>query len=404
MSDRAPEGGLGARQVIGLVTRREFRTRIRSKVFAISTILMVASVVALAVILDVAGGSSSSTTVGLTSQNAALAAPLQSAGQAVGMKVVTTVVADETIGEQQLRNGSLKALLVGAPDAVTVVVKKDLKDTLQTAITVVARQQALNAQIVKLGGDPAQINAAVAGAHLDVRALEPGAKYQTQRIVLGVIAGILVYLTLMIYGQSVAQGVVEEKTSRVVELLLTTLRPWQLMVGKVVGIGAVGLIQVALVVGSGIATGLVTGVLSLPASVAVGAALWALVWFLLGFTMYALLFAAAGAMVSRQEDVGGVTSPLLMMIIIPYVIGISLLPTSPDNSLAERLSLFPLFSPTLMPMRIALGVAPPWQIALSATLAVLLIVALVGLAGRIYRNSVLRTGARVRLADAFRAA
>lgn len=404
MSEGTNPAGLGARQVIALITRREFLTRIRSKVFAISTILMVASVVALAVILHVAGGSTSSAKVGLTSQNASLAAPLSAVGKAVGQKVTTEVVPDMASGEQQLRNGSLSALLVGTPDAVTVVVKKDLKDTLRTTLTVLARQQALDAQVVKLGGDPAQVNAAVADTELDVRALTPGAAFQTQRIVLGVLAGVLIYLTLMIYGQGVAQGVVEEKTSRVVELLLTTLRPWQLMVGKVLGIGAVGVIQVSLVVSAGLATGLATGVLSLPSSVAVGAAIWALAWFLLGFAMYALMFAAAGALVSRQEDVGGVTSPLLMMIIVPYVIGVSVLPASPDNALAEKLSLVPLFSPMLMPMRIALGVAPAWQIAWAATSAVLLIVVLVGVTGRIYRNSVLRMGARVRLADAFRAA
>jgi ABC-2 type transport system permease protein len=202
----------------------------------------------------------------------------------------------------------------------------------------------------------------------------------------------------------VAQGVVEEKSSRVVELLLTTIRPWQLMLGKVLGIGFVGLAQLLLTAAVGVGFGLATGVLTFPAGLAAGIAVWAVVWFLLGYFVYALMFAALGALVSRQEDVGGVTSPALMVIILPYVLGISILPADPENSLLALLSLIPLFAPTLMPMRIAMGVAAPWEIALSTGLTVLLIVAFVWLAGRIYGNAVLRMGSRIRLRDAFRSA
>ena len=237
------------------------------------------------------------------------------------------------------------------------------------------------------------MNAAIAGANVQVTALEPATEYQAERVVLGLAAGILVYLALMIYGQTVAQGVVEEKTSRVVELLLATVRPWQLMLGKVAGIGAAGLVQMTLVVGAGIGAGLATGALTMPSTLAVSTAVWAVVWFVVGFLMYALLFAAAGALVSRQEDVGGVTAPILMLIIVPYVIGISVLPADPTNQLAKVLSLIPFFSPTLMPVRIAMGVAAPWEIALTLMLSVGLTVSLVTITGRIYANSVMRTGA-----------
>ena len=102
---------------------------------------------------------------------------------------------------------------------------------------------------------------------------------------------------------------------------------------------------------------------SFPASIAVSAAGWAVLWFLLGYLAYALLFAALGALVSRQEDVGGVTAPALMVIVLPYVLGISILPADPENQFLAIASLIPLFAPTLMPMRIAMGVAPVWQVA-----------------------------------------
>jgi len=196
--------------------------------------------------------------------------------------------------------------------------------------------------------------------------------------------------------------VVEEKSSRIVEILLTTIRPWQLMVGKVLGIGAVGFAQLVVVVVAGVLTGLATDAYTFPSSIAGGAAFWAVTWFLLGYLTYALVFAALGALVSRQEDVGSVTAPAIMFIVLPYLVGISVLPADPTNEFAAVLSLIPLFSPMLMPMRIALGVAPAWEIALSIALSVTLIVVLVWLAGRIYSNAVLRTGSRVRFRDAFR--
>jgi ABC-2 type transport system permease protein len=157
-----------------------------------------------------------------------------------------------------------------------------------------------------------------------------------------------------------------------------------------------------LIAGVGVGAGFATDTLTFPAGLAAEIAGWAIVWFLLGFVAYALIFAALGALVSRQEDVGGVTAPALMVIIIPYVLGISVLPSDPGNNLIAILSIVPLFAPTLMPVRIALGVAEPWEMALSTALTVGFIVLLVWLAGRIYGNAVLRMGSRVNLRDAFR--
>ena len=177
---------------------------------------------------------------------------------------------DVAAGEQELASGRLDALMDGTPDALTVVVNKGLDDKLRQAVTVLAQQQAFNAAITRAGGDPAAVASAVAAAKFDVRSLKPAPRYQGERIALGLLAGILVYLSLMIYGQTVAQGVVEEKTSCVVELLLATVRPWQLMLGKVVGIGSVGLGQLVVVAAAGLAAALGTGVLSIPSGIAVG--------------------------------------------------------------------------------------------------------------------------------------
>ncbi|MFD2417058.1 ABC transporter permease [Amycolatopsis pigmentata] len=390
-------------QGIRLVAGREIRTRLRSKAYRISTLVLLIVIVALAVVMKFIGGTVSQTTVGYTPSNAQLAASVQAGAKALGQNVTTTPVPDETAGQAKVGDGSLDALLTGDGKAVRVVVKKDLDQKLRNVLTVAAGQLALNQQITALGGDPARVGAAVAAAGVDVRALQKPYDYNGQQLVLGIIAGILIYLSLMMNGQAVAQGVVEEKTSRVVELLLAAIRPWQLMTGKVLGIGAVGLLQMAVIGVVGVAAGLATGVLTISASAAVGTVIWLIVWYLLGFLMYSIVFAGLGALVSRQEDVGGAVSPALVFVIAGYVIGISILPSNPGSPLAEVLSIIPVFAPTMMPMRLAMGGVPLWEAGLSVVLVAALIPVLIWASARIYRNAVLRTGAKVKLGEALRA-
>lgn len=392
---------MNAWSTVGLVAGREVRTRLRSKAFIITTVATLVLLVGFSLVMKLVGGGSDST-VGLTGGSTSLAAPLKATAESIGQSIETREIHDEPAGRRQVDEGTLDALLVGDGANIVVVVKKDIDEKLRGTLNVLAGQLALNQQIVDLGGDPARVATAVAGAKAEVRPLEPPFDYNGQQLVLGMIAGVLIYMSLLVNGQSVAQGVVEEKSSRVVELLLATIQPWQLMAGKVLGIGLVGLIQMLVIGGVGVVAGLGLGVLTISVGAAVGTVAWLVVWFLLGFFAYSLVFAALGALVSRQEDVGGVTTPPLMFVILGYVLGISILPGDPGNKLIETLSIVPLFAPTLMPMRLAMGGVPVWQAALSVTLVVALIPALVWLSGRVYRNAVMRSGGKVRLRDALR--
>lgn len=392
--------GLSGFGAVRLIAGRELSTRLRAKSFVISTVIIVVFICGYLLLMNVIGHSSSSDTVGLTPGTSSLSGAVVAAGKTVGQDVETRTVSEHA-GRHQVADGTLDALLVGTSDAPRVVVKKDLSSGLQSTFQVLAQQQVL---VQRLGDHAGTVQQQMATAQLPVHRLEPTEHHQVERIVLGIVAVVLIYMSLMINGQAVAQGVIEEKSSRVVELLLATVRPWQLMAGKVLGIAVVGLIQMLVFIGVGAGLGLATGVLSIPASLVTGAAVWAVVWYVVGFAMYAVMLAAAGALVSRQEDANAVVTPVIMLIVIPAVIGWSLLPSDPDGMLGRVLSLIPLFSPMIMPMRISLGVAAGWEIALSLVLSVLLVVVLVALAGRVYRNAVLRTGARVRLADALRAA
>ncbi|MEV7096327.1 ABC transporter permease [Amycolatopsis sp. NPDC051045] len=391
---------------VGLVASREISTRVKSKAFRVSTVIMLLLiVVGIVAIKLLAGGSGPDAKVGFTTATAGFTVPLKAAGQTVGETLETTEVTDEAAGRAKLADGSLDALLTGDGKSVHVQVKKDLDGKLSNVLQLLSQQVAVSQQVTALGGDPARFQAAIGSAKfVEDPPLEEPYDYNGQQLVLGIIAGILIYLSLMINGQTVAQGVVEEKTSRVVELLLSTIKPWQLMAGKVLGIGVVGLIQMLVIGIGGVVTGLATDVLTISVSAAVGTVVWLVVWYLLGFFMYSIVFAALGALVSRQEDVGGATMPALMFVIAGYVIGISVLPSDPGNTFVEVLSVIPVFSPTLMPMRLAMGGVPVWEAVVSVGLVVLLIPGLIWLAARIYRNAVMHTGAKVKLRDALRAA
>ncbi|WP_213454404.1 ABC transporter permease [Rhizomonospora bruguierae] len=392
---------MGTVAVIRLVTGREISTRLRSKSFRITTVVNLVVVVGFLLAMKLIGGSSGDA-VGFTPSAEPLSQPLAAVAEGFGNRIKPSTV-DQATGENQVREGKLDAFVTGTPEHFEVVVKQDLSPNLRNAFTVLARQLALNAGIARAGGDPAAVNAAADAARPDVRSLEPARDNQGPRMVLAIIAGILVYVSIMIYGQLVAQGVVEEKASRIVEILLSTIRPWQLMLGKVVGIGTVGLIQLGSTAVVGVGAGLALDAFHFPTGIVASAAAWAVLWFLLGYLAYALLFAALGALVSRQEEVGGATAPALMAIILPYVLAISILPADPENQAMAIASQVPFFAPMIMPMRIALGVAPAWQIALSLVLTVALIAGLVWFAGRVYHNAVLRVGARIKLTEALSA-
>lgn len=387
---------------VGLVALREITTRLSSRPFRILTAITAVVILVVIVVLKIVNSHGpSADNVGIT--DPALAKPLTSSASAVGLNVHTHTV-DATDGHNQVASGSLDALIaVNNDGSLTITVKKSVDSQLQSATNVLARQIALDEQIIRLHGNPAAVDQAVASATPQVVILQPAQKINGQALGIGIAAGALIYMTLLTLGQMVAQGVVEEKSSRVVELLLSTLRPWQLMAGKVVGIGAVGLIQVLIYGIVGAVAGSATGVLPNVSGTS-NAIIGLIVWYILGFLMYSLAFAGAGALVSRQEDAAGVVMPILMFVIAAWVVGISVIPSDPTSSVAAIMSLIPMFAPTLMPMRIAMGVVPAWQYGLAVVLAVALIPALLWLSGRIYRNGVLRTGARVKLSEALKAA
>lgn len=381
---------------VWLITRREIVTRLRSKALRVATLVSVLILVGLALTARLTAGGLSQEDVGLTPAAQSLAAPLTTLQPGVRVHSV-----DESAGRAAVLDGSLAALVTGAGTHVTVVVKSDLPDDLRTSLRLLAQRTTLDQQVSALGGDPATVDTAIAGSTVDVTALAPTTPPDPQQLALGIVASVLVYLSLLLTGQAIAQGVVEEKSSRVVELLLATVRPRQLMLGKVLGLGVIGLGQVAVMAAAGLAAGLAIGALTLPAHAALGSVLWLVTWFLLGYAAYSFVFAGVASLVSRREDVASVVTPVLMLLVIGYVTGVSVLPTHPHSEFVATMSMIPLFSPTLMPIRLALGVAPAWQVGTALAGLIATIPLLVWVSSRVYRNAIVRSGARVRLSDAW---
>lgn len=393
---------LGSAAAIRLVAGREVRTRLMSRGYRLTTLALVAAVVLSALAFKLIAGTQSSHEIAVLETTAGATASIEAAAEAVGVTAQVTAVTDRAAAEEQVRSGDLDVLVTQVRPTLEIVVKDKLDPPLQPLFGALAQQLALVSAVDSLGGDPAEVTRQISTAAPQVTPLEPTPPVDTGQVVAGYVSGILLFMALMTAGQLVAQGVVEEKSSRVVELLLATLRPWQLMAGKVLGIGLMGMLQLALVVAAGVGSALALGLVT-SSGVDLGAtAFWALVWFVIGFASYALVLAAMASLVSRQEDVGGVIGPVTVVMVIPYIIGVSIAPWAPDSPLVVWLSFVPFAAPMLMPIRTAVGAVSSAEIAIAIALSLAVLPLLVWFAGRVYSNAVLRSGARVSLREALR--
>jgi ABC-2 type transport system permease protein len=386
---------LPAHRAVLLVARRELVTQVRSRSFVIGLVVTLVFFGGMFLLGAYISSQTSSHTLGITPQAAAMRPALEQAARQQEADLTVREV-DDAGGREQVRSGDLDALLTGAPGAHQLVGLDSVDDDLAAIASAAVRQEALTTALTGAGIDPAQVEQRSA---LAVTTLEPADDAGGQRLAVAFVGTILLFFSLSGYGSLVATGVVEEKQSRVVELLLATITPWQLLAGKVLGLGAVGLLQLVILSAVAGVGAVAAGLLALPGAAA-GMFVMVVLWYLLGFFLYASLYAAVGSTVSRQEELQSVVAPMIFLLLIPFVLTLNLLPNDPRNGLAAVLSFVPFFSQTVMPARYALGVASLWEVLLAAALAVAAIAVVVRVAGRVYRNSVLRTGARVSLREA----
>ena len=269
-------------RAVWLVSRRELTTRMRSKAFVVGT-------VAFAVLLGLSGVLGFSalgdrTSVGVAGQAVAVAKPLRQTMAAHGNPVELVDVAEPNHGRQQVRDGELDALITGAPDALTLEVADGADRRLRAALDsldgIAARvselrargyRVALDTEIAKQGLNPVEVRESTQGAHVQVHHLRPDDPRAGPRLAIAMAAGVLMYMFLLLGGQMVAHSVVEEKASRVVEMLLSTIRPAELLTGKVLGTGLTVLLQFSALGVAGLGAATLSGAMTLPASALVRA-------------------------------------------------------------------------------------------------------------------------------------
>ena len=385
---------------VGLVAQREVRERIRGRVFQVGTAIILLVVVAAIVIPVLTKSKSKPEQVGLVgSLSTELRTAVTARATAIGTSIAFVPEADEAAADADVRAGKVSLAIVDAKQVVVDTVP-NADDTSTTAQLTGATAQILGtaAAFQAAGLSAAQADAISHAKPAPVLGLRPAANKHKKHSPASVFTLVLVFVMLSQYSTWILTGVVEEKTSRVVEVLLAAVRPAQLLGGKVLGIGLVAAAQATVLVG-----------ISLGLSAAVGSdllhgtgpvtVLVALLWLVLGYAFYCWVYAAAGSTVERQEQVQSLAFPLTIPVLVGYIASIGVASTGTPNTFVEVLAYLPPTAPFAMPTLVSIGAATWWQFAISVVLSTVSTIAVARLATSVYRRAILRTGRRVRIRE-----
>jgi ABC-2 type transport system permease protein len=404
---------------VWLIAKREYLERVRTKAFLISTILIPVLMGGGIVGSILAGSKAKSTShITIVSPDQQLATDLQSElqnGKDSRMTVdvispgnsATRATLDSMLADKQL-DGYLwitPASSTSARPSFSYTPRSagdiSTKETITSSLrTVLMRERLGHEGMVASDVDslmqPVEVNTTQAGKNADT----------TSSFVAIYVLFFLMYMVILLYGMNVARSIIEEKTSRVFEVLLATIRPEEMMAGKVIGVGSVGLTQVAV----WLATAVIltsTSILSAVGGGTVHVSLNAMqivfffVYFLLGYLLYSSVAAALGAMVNSEQEL----QQLNMFLVMPLagcMFALAPVITNPSGTVARIISLIPFCTPLIMYLRISLAMPPVWEIALSIVLMVATICAILWVASRIYRVGILMYGKKPSLPEILR--
>lgn len=348
-----------------MVAEREVVTQVRTKSFVISTAILLGAVLISIVAGALLSGNDDPTQVAVVGQAADVVSDVE------GLEAKDA--ADRAAAEQLVRDGDVSAAIVpddGSP---------------------------LGFVVLALDSTPEEVVAALSESP-EVELLEPSDTDEGLRYLVSFGFGLVFLMSASLYGATIAQSTVQEKQSRVVEILLSTVPSRALLAGKILGNSALAFGQTAAIAGMSVIGLVATGQDDVLA--ALGAPLvWFVGFFLVGFVLLAAIYAASASLVSRVEDVGSVLMPATMATMIPYF-GVILFS---DNELVLNiLSYVPFSAPVGMPMRLFLGDASWWEPLIALAILLVTTVGMIVVGAKIYERSLLRTGPRVKLAEVLR--
>lgn len=379
-----------------VVALREISVKLRDKVFVGSTLFMLAVLIVSIGASAFFGGRTQEHEVAVVGGDGA--SVIQHAQQVadddeLAVELTAHEVADVGAAEALLVQEEVGAALLPDGDGWQVVglreVDGDLSELLAAAVS--ARSLETNAE---QAGTTSQ--ALLRNSQLDERLLDAGALPPELRYVVGFVFAFVFYLTALTFGLAIAQSVVEEKQSRVVEILAAAVPVRQLLLGKVVGNSALAIGQVIVMVGVGMVALSLSGQGAVLAPV-LQAGTWFVVFFLLGFAAIACVWAVAGSVATRSEDLQATTTPVTMAVMVALFAGLF----ATGQALVVA-SFVPLVSSVAMPIRMLEGDVPWWQPVLAGLLVVATAVVLVRLGARMYEGSLLRTDRRTGWREAAR--
>ena len=385
-----------------LVARRDFMQRAKSKAFLASMVVIVGLVALVGPLMALEMREPAPYDVGTVgTQPGELEEALTASAQSFERRVNLESFANLDEGEKAVENGDFDVLIVDGRELVW-----NEEPSLQLASIVTAAVQGIDRQqvIADLGLSGEEASSLLNPPPPDSRTLTEPDPEAGPKQVAAYAGSFILYISILMFGQFVMMGVMEEKSSRVVEVVLSRVRPHELLAGKVVGIGALGLVQLIILGGAAMVMVSMFDI----ADVDLGALslrilLWIVFWYLLGYSFFSVVYAALGATVSRQEDAQSVGMIPVVFLLPGYFISITAL-EDPDSLLATIGSIVPPLSPLVMPIRASLSDVPLWQMLLSIFLVIAATYLLIRLAGRIYKGSILKIGAKVRFRDAWKAA
>jgi ABC-2 type transport system permease protein len=387
---------MSSRRAIGLIAWREISQRVHSRVFAFSTLALLLAVVAAIVIPSLRAGERETLKVGLLGRTPAELVPaLAQASEASGAEFQSSRYATVPAGERALRDGQVGLLLI---DGRQLVWKSKVDDSLKAVAVGALRRLEVQSRGAALGLTPAQVNALLAPAQVSERRLDPPDPDRDARYAAALLGLFALMWALMLYGGAVTTGVVQEKTSRVIEVLLSRVSARDLLAGKVLGIGAVGLFQLLLAVPVAIAAAALVDRVQLP-NVVPSTIGWVILWFILGYAFFSVAFAATAARASRVEETQSEQTVIALIPTFCALFALFYVTESPDAWPALIASFIPVSAPFVLPVRAAVSDVPIWEIALAAVITLISTYAVIRIAARVYTGAVLRAEAPPFLKD-----
>lgn len=385
---------------VGMVALREIKERIRGRIFRIGTLLMLVAVAAAIIIPTL-----HSSTSGLTKQTVgvvgSLSTEVEQVVYAAGSRDKDAVKflwePSLAAAESDLHSGKIDFALV---DGNEILLEQPASSSSSPADPALVEDVAEYLGVLKAyqtaGLTPTQASQVDRAKPVPVRTLAPSSKAATKGT--SVFGLVLLFVMLSQYDTWILIGVMQEKSSRVVEVLLATVRPIQLLGGKVLGIGLVALGQATLIVGFALVLAAAVGSDLLHGTAPLVLACQ-LLWLVLGYAFYCWVYAAGGSTAERQDQVQTLALPLSIPILVGYIFSITVASSGSADLLFKIFAYLPPTAPFCMPVLVSLSLVSWWEFLASVLLSIGATAAMAVFAARIYRRAVLRTGGRVRLRE-----